>query len=161
MGWQYGSKSHVRLAPIVAAILAASTMLPFGDFPSLIKRMVLGLTLMIARAVAILRVSGLSETSNIPIFCQLPPTGVPCAHTLPFSLVISFFQIGTSALIWSMAYLPASKASARCSEDTAIATLTSPIFRLPVLCTAANFFKFHLLTDSASILAKASFAILI
>src|ERR671923_773840 len=163
IGWQYGSKSQVRLAPIVAEILAASTMLPFGDFPSLIKLTVLGLTFTIARAVAILRVSGLSPTSNIPIFLYQPPppNGLPFAQMPPlWPAIISFFHIGTSVLILSIAYLPASRASARCPEDTATATLTSPTFKLPILCTAANFFKFHLLTASISILAMACSAIL-
>ena len=110
----------------------------FGDFPSLIKRMVSGLTFMIACAFAILRVSDLSPTSNIPIFCQLQAIGVPCAHIPPLPLIL-LFQIGTSDLIRSIAYLPASNASALCSEDTAIATLTSPIFKLPILCTSKLF----------------------
>src|SRR5579884_137330 len=65
-GWQYGSKSHVLFAPIVAAILAASSTLPFGILPFSTRAKVGGLAFTTAFAVAVLRVSGLSATSTMP-----------------------------------------------------------------------------------------------
>jgi hypothetical protein len=74
MGWQYGIRSEVLLAAMVAAILAASKMSPFGDLPSLINFDVKGDILTTAHAVASRNVSDLSATSNIP---PLPPLPLP------------------------------------------------------------------------------------
>jgi hypothetical protein len=50
----------------------------------------------------------------------------------------SFFQIGTSSFSRSIVKRAASKASARCAEDTAIATLAWPTGTTPVRCTTAT-----------------------
>src|SRR5262249_24067618 len=52
-------------------------------------------------------------------------------HSVVPSAQCSFFQIGTSSLSRSMAWRHASKASARCGQLTATATLTSPTSSRP------------------------------
>ncbi len=56
----------LSLSAIVAESLAASKILPFGDFPSLIKVTVVGSTFTMACATAVRNVSDLSPTSNMP-----------------------------------------------------------------------------------------------
>src|SRR5215212_3916245 len=152
MGWQYGIRSEVLLAAMVAAILAASKMSPFGDLPSLINFDVKGDILTTACAVASRNVSDLSATSNIPPSAHitsfttshlLTEGNTPSFHAAAPESDISFFHIGVIVFMLSIVYRHASKASCRCSVDIAIATLISLTLRLPILCIAINFFTCH------------------